>query len=352
MIRLIDQLEQTHALTRVEFKQLLSCTDDAVRSHLFTRARAVQQSIYGIKVYRRGLIEFTNYCKNNCFYCGIRCGNQTAERFRLSAEEILACCSHGYALGFRTFVLQGGEDPHFTDDRVYNLIRAIKTTYPNCALTLSIGERNRSAYEAWFQAGADRYLLRHETATEAHYNTLHPAHMSFQNRMDCLHQLKEIGYQVGCGFMVGSPGQTLDHLVTDLQFLQRFQPHMVGIGPFLPHKDTPFGDAPAGNFALTLTLLAIIRLLLPEVLLPATTALGTIHPQGRELGILAGANVVMPNLSPCEAKQKYTLYNNKLCTGAESADQLAILEEKLKHIGYQLTGARGDSVYSQERIHF
>ncbi len=245
-------------------------------------------------MYVRGLIEFTNVCKNDCLYCGIRRSNPCAQRYRLTQEEILACCREGYALGYRTFVLQGGEDPYFTPARLETLIRAIKAAHPDCALTLSVGEHSREDYQRWYDAGADRYLLRHETANDAHYRSLHPQGMSPERRKRCLWDLKEIGYQVGCGFMVGTPGQTLEHLAEDLCFLQRFQPDMVGIGPFLPQKDTPFGGEPPGELELTLFLLGLTRLLLPSVLLPATTALGTLHPQGRELGVQAGANVCMP----------------------------------------------------------
>ena len=291
------------------------------------------------------MIEISNYCKNDCIYCGIRRSNQNAERYRLSEEEILSCCESGYALGFRTFVLQGGEDGYYTDDLLEDLLHKIKAAYPDCAITLSLGERSRESYERLYTAGADRYLLRHETANEAHYGKLHPAEMSLKNRKQCLYTLKEIGYQVGCGIMVGSPYQTIDNLVEDLTFMKALNPHMVGIGPFIPQKDTPFGEMEPGSLEMTLFLLAIIRLMLPKVLLPATTALGTIHSRGRELGILAGGNVVMPNLSPVKVRKKYALYDNKICTGEEAAECLGCLGNRMESIGYKLVVSRGDSPF-------
>ncbi len=342
MKRLIDRLAQNHTLTRQEFTVLLEGRNEELAAYLFERAVAVRKAVYGTGVYLRGLIEFTNYCKNDCYYCGIRRSNPNAQRYRLSMEEILSCCESGYALGFRTFVLQGGEDGWFTVERVCELVRQIKRRYPDCAVTLSIGEFPREAYEAMYAAGADRYLLRHETADNAHYRTLHPPEMSPENRKRCLRDLKDIGFQVGCGMMVGSPGQTAAHLSEDLLFIQELQPHMVGIGPFIPQHDTPFGDQPAGTLELTLFLLGILRLMLPKVLLPATTALGTIHPQGRELGILAGANVCMPNLSPVSVREKYALYDNKICTGDEAAECRHCLQSRMAAIGYTTVVSRGD----------
>ena len=306
--QIITEIENRQNITRDQLALLLETTDTGDIAFLHERARKTADAIYGKQVFIRGLIEFTNYCKNDCIYCGIRKSNRKAERYRLTEEEILSCCANGYELGFRTFVLQGGEDPYFTDDKICALIRQIKAQYPDCAVTLSIGEKEHDSYQAFFDAGADRYLLRHETADEAHYGKLHPAEMFWKHRMDCLWDLKEIGYQVGCGFMVGSPEQTVDTLYEDLQFIRKLQPHMVGIGPFIPQKDTPFGEKKAGTMEDTLRLLSIIRLLQPHVLLPSTTALGTIHPLGREKGIQAGANVVMPNLSPVAVREKYKLY--------------------------------------------
>lgn len=339
---IIDRIEQTGNIDRETLELLLTTEDGALKEYLAAKARETAQRIYGNQVYIRGLIEFTNYCRNDCYYCGIRRSNGCAERYRLSKEEILSCCKNGYELGFRTFVLQGGEDGFYTDGRICEIVSEIKNRYPDCAVTLSIGERERESYEAFFKAGADRYLLRHETADEAHYKELHPEEMSFQHRMRCLRELKEIGYQTGCGFMVGSPYQTFDTLYEDLQFIRELQPEMVGIGPFIPQKDTPFGKMQAGTIERTLRLLSIIRLLHPSVLLPATTALGTIHPKGRELGILAGANVVMPNLSPVAVREKYKLYDNKICTGDEAAECRYCMERRMESIGYQVAVDRGD----------
>lgn len=300
------------------------------------RARLTAQSVYGKDVFIRGLIECTNYCKNDCFYCGIRRSNRCAERYRLTPEEILDCCQEGYRLGFRTFVLQGGEDAYFTDALICQLVSDIKAKYPDCAVTLSLGEKSRQSYEKYFAAGADRYLLRHETANEEHYRRLHPTELSLANRKRCLYDLKDIGYQVGAGFMVGSPGQTTETLFEDLQFLRELKPHMVGIGPFIPQHATPFAEEKAGSADRTLILLSIIRLLLPHVLLPATTALGTLLPNGREAGIMAGANVVMPNLSPVAVRKKYALYDNKICTGDESAACIECMKRRVGSVGYQV----------------
>lgn len=341
-IRLIDQLEANHCLSKDELLELLSCRNDATMAYIQAKAERVRQTVYDKDVYIRGLIEFTNYCKNDCLYCGIRRSNRNADRYRLSKEQILDCCKTGYQLGFRTFVLQGGEDPYYTDDLLCDIIRTIKSSYPDCAITLSVGEKSRESYQAYYDAGADRYLLRHETANEEHYGKLHPMEMSLVNRKQCLFTLKEIGYQVGCGFMVGSPYQTDECIAEDLLFIKELNPHMVGIGPFIPHKDTPFAREEAGTLELTLYLLSIIRLMLPNVLLPSTTALGTINPRGREKGIRAGANVVMPNLSPTDVRSKYLLYDNKICTGDEAAECRMCMQRRIESIGYRLTVSRGD----------
>ncbi|MDR2941109.1 MAG: [FeFe] hydrogenase H-cluster radical SAM maturase HydE [Treponema sp.] len=338
MKELIDRLESEKILSREEFKTLFTCADE----YLFERARFTAQKIYGKSIYMRGLIEFTNYCKNDCLYCGLRAGNNKADRYRLSKEQILDCCKTGHSLGFRTFVLQGGEDFYYTDDLLAEIVSEIRAGYPDCAITLSIGERGYDSYERLRKAGADRYLLRHETANDEHYASLHPAVMSPVNRKQCLYNLKELGYQIGCGFMVGSPNQTFDHLVDDLLFIKELKPHMVGIGPFIPHSDTPFRDKPSGDLNLTLNLLAILRLMQPNLLLPATTALGTLDPSGRELGVLAGANVVMPNLSPVNVRKKYLLYDNKICTGDEAAECVACMSMRIKNTGYEIVVARGD----------
>lgn len=342
LFSLLDQLEAEHSLSLEEYAFLVQNRSEKAMEYAASKACQIRQEIYGTSVFVRGLIEFTNLCRNNCLYCGIRRSNQHCQHYRLTTEEILECCSSGYQLGFRTFVLQGGEDGYWNDDILCELIHQIKDQYPDCALTLSIGERSGESYQRLFDAGADRYLLRHETADPAHYQKLHPAEMSFDNRIRCLWTLKEIGYQVGCGFMVGSPFQTPETLARDLKFIEEFSPDMCGIGPFIPHKDTPFAGQNAGTLEETLWLLSILRIMLPHVLLPATTALGTIHPKGREKGILAGANVVMPNLSPVSVRKKYELYDNKICTGDEAAECKNCLTRRIQSIGYELVTDRGD----------
>lgn len=340
----INKVKQSRNISLEQLKLLLEINDDEGVRFMREEAVKVCQKTYGNQVFIRGLIEFTNFCKNDCYYCGIRRSNSHADRYRLTKEQMLDCCASGYELGFRTFVLQGGEDGYFTDDKICDLVSAIKEKYPDCAVTLSIGEKSKESYKRYFDAGADRYLLRHETADEAHYKKLHPEEMSLSHRKQCLWDLKEIGYQVGCGFMVGSPGQTVETLYEDLQFIRELQPHMVGIGPFISQKDTPFADKASGTMEQTLKLLAIIRLIQPHVLLPATTALGTIHPKGRELGILSGANVVMPNLSPVNVREKYKLYDNKICTGDEAAECRYCMENRMKSIGYEVAVSRGDYI--------
>ena len=340
---IVDKVKRRQDITLEEFRMIMETASKEEMEYLVSTAREVTDSIYGKNVYVRGLIEFTNYCRNDCYYCGIRRSNKEAERYRLTEEQIMECCQMGYELGFRTFVLQGGEDPYFTDDRICEIIKKIKKIYEDCAITLSIGEKSRASYERYFEAGADRYLLRHETANECHYRKLHPAELSLENRKRCLWNLKEIGYQVGAGFMVGSPGQTMETLYEDMRFIKELQPHMVGIGPFIPQHSTPFKGEKAGTLEETLKLLSIIRLIHPKVLLPATTALGTIHPMGREKGILAGANVVMPNLSPVSVRKKYELYDNKICTGDEAAECKNCLQSRMEKIGYTIPVDRGDS---------
>ncbi len=340
--RIIESLCRGEPLSLEALTCLVENYTPARAMLLAQKAREKREAVYGKDVYIRGLIEISNFCRNDCLYCGIRRSNRQCDRYRLSQEEILAACREGHALGFRTFVLQGGEDAAFTDGHLVNLIRAIKESCPGCAVTLSLGERSYESYRLLREAGADRYLLRHETATPAHYAALHPKEMSFENRMRCLEDLKALGYQVGCGFMVGSPGQTAEHLARDLAFIRDFRPHMCGIGPFIPQKDTPFALETGGTVELTCYLLSIIRLLHPTVLLPATTALGSIHPTGREMGLLAGANVVMPNLSPPAVRKKYAIYDNKLSDGAESARNLTELKEKISAVGYQVVTCRGD----------
>ena len=339
-----ENMKDINTLSRSELIEFLSNMTDETREELLKKASEQRESVYGKAVYTRGLIEFTNYCANDCYYCGIRRSNPNAERYRLTKEQILECCALGYQLGYRTFVLQGGEDGYYTDDKMVDIISAIKENYPDCALTLSLGEKSRQSYQRFYDAGADRYLLRHETADEAHYQKLHPLEMSLTTRKKCLYDLKEIGFQVGAGFLVGSPYQTVENIVDDLLFLKELKPEMVGIGPFIPQKDTPFAQQTAGSIELTVTLIAIIRLLLPDALIPATTAVGTLDPVGREKAIKAGANVVMPNLSPLDVRDKYLLYDNKICTGDEAAECRRCIERRIQSAGFEINNSRGDHI--------
>ena len=328
-------------ISSLDIDYLLTTSDPTAVDNLFAEAAALRDRVYGRTIFLRGLIEISNHCRNNCLYCGIRRDVKT-QRYRLSKEQILDCCQTGHNLGFRTFVLQGGEDAWFTDEVLCDIVADIKHRFPDCAVTLSLGERGRDSFRRLREAGADRYLLRHETADASHYALLHPAEMSFEHRMQCLYDLRDLGYQVGTGFMVGSPFQTLDTLKKDLTFIAEFHPDMVGIGPFIPADGTPFANRPAGSIDLTLRLLAILRLLLPDVLLPATTALGTLHPSGRERAIAAGANVIMPNLSPQDTRALYSIYNNKLSTLSEAAETVADIRARLGAIGFETPIDRGD----------
>ena len=330
------------SMNKKEITELISHTGDD--TELYNEADKVRRMHYGNKVYIRGLIEISNYCKNNCLYCGIRERNLSLSRYRLTKEDILSCARVGYELGFRTFVMQGGEDEFFTDDFMCSVISEIKSLYPDCAVTLSIGERSFESYKAMYDAGADRYLLRHETANEIHYGKLHPHSMSLEKRKKCLFNLKEIGYQVGSGFMVGSPFQTYENLAEDLLFLKELQPHMIGIGPFISHRDTPFKNEENGSLYLTLKMISILRLMFPKALIPSTTALSSISPVGREMGLKAGANVVMPNLSPESVRSKYSLYDNKAYSGSEAAESLSILKKLVKDAGYEVSCERGDAL--------
>ncbi len=341
-LQLIEKLHQEHELSREEYLQLIRERNPEDTETLRRLAQQEAQAVFGNRIYVRGLIEFSNCCRNDCYYCGIRRSNRKADRYRLTKEEILSCCEAGYGFGFRTFVLQSGEDPGFSDEALCDVVHSIRHRYPDCAVTLSVGERPRKVYKEFFEAGAERYLLRHETATESHYRKLHPAELSLANRKRCLQDLKEIGFQVGAGFMVGSPYQSAENLADDLVYLKELNPHMIGIGPFIHHQDTPFREEPDGTLEMTLYCLSILRLMFPKVLLPATTALGTIQPNGRELGIQAGANVIMPSLSPKEVRGKYLLYDGKICTGEEAAECHACLENRMRHIGYEIVTARGD----------
>lgn len=339
---IIDLADAGQVPAREALIQLLGSFTPEDQEYAAALARKKSQETFGHAVFTRGLIEISSYCKNNCLYCGIRAGNPDAQRYRLSKEEILDCCAQGYAMGYRTFVMQGGEDPHFTDERMVDIVRTIRRLYPDCAITLSLGERNRESYQKLFDAGANRYLLRHETISPAHYATLHPEGMHWPHRMQCLRDLKDIGYQTGCGCMIGSPGQSIEMLADELLFYREFQPQMVGMGPFLPHHATPFRAAQPGSVELSLMMLSITRLLLPKVLLPSTTALGTAQEGGRNRGILAGANVIMPNLSPLNQRSKYQLYDNKTGLGEDASEQLALIAALLDSIGYHTVVDRGD----------
>lgn len=340
---IVEKLIKNRSLSKNEYMELIAQWENPeVNQRLKTEAVRLRDQYYGRKVFTRGLIEFTNYCKNNCYYCGIRRGNKNVERYRLSKEEILECCADGYRLGFRTFVLQGGEDPYFTDEKIVEIVKEIRKKYPECAITLSIGEKSYDSYKKFREAGADRYLLRHETANETHYQILHPKEMSLEVRKECLYHLKKLGYQTGAGFMVGAPGQTYETLADDLMFLEKLQPQMVGIGPFIPHHDTDFAKESAGSVEMTLFFLAVIRIMFPKVLLPATTALGTMDEYGREKGMDSGANVIMPNLSPLRFREKYSLYDNKISTGDEAAEAVEEMRQRMKKAGYELVQERGD----------
>ncbi|WP_295152759.1 [FeFe] hydrogenase H-cluster radical SAM maturase HydE [uncultured Ruminococcus sp.] len=339
---LIDKLNREKHLDREEWVSVITDYTDDDMAYAADIARRISLEHYGNVIYIRGIVEFSNICRNDCYYCGIRRSNTNAQRYRLTADEILECCDEGYGLRFRTFVLQSGEDKGYTNDELCGIVRRIKAAYPDCAVTLSLGELEHDEYKALREAGADRYLLRHETADCQHYEKLHPAEMSWQHRMDCLADLKSLGYQTGAGIMVGSPYQTAECIAEDMLFFERFRPEMIGLGPFLPHKDTPFRDEPKGSCELTLFLISLCRILLPRVLLPATTALGTIIPDGREKGVLAGANVIMPNLSPMTVRKKYMLYNDKLGTDSEAAESVNNIKERMSAIGYEVAVSRGD----------
>lgn len=340
----IRKLKEDKQLPREDLLQLITNITPELSDYLFQLSSSVREEYYGKKVYLRGLIEFTNICANDCYYCGIRKSNKDVSRYHLTKEEILTCCARGYELGFRTFVLQGGENPAYNNTVLCDIVSEIHKNHPDCAITLSAGERSKESYHALFDAGADRYLLRHETASDEHYQKLHPPSMNLHTRKQCLTALKEIGFQVGTGFMVGSPYQTPDNIVEDLLFIKEFEPEMIGIGPFIPHEKTPMGTFPAGSLQLTLFLLGLLRLMNPKALIPATTALGTIDSNGREKGILAGANVVMPNLSPIINRKSYSLYNGKISTGEEAAECKEALVKRMKSIGYEVVTERGDSL--------
>ena len=340
---LIKKLNQEHSLSMAEWEQLFENYSEEDVAYATELARKIAVENFGRKIYFRGIIEFTNHCKCDCFYCGIRKSNRECQRYRLELSDILACCAEGYENGFRTFVLQGGEDVWFHDERMCEIVRTIKKEYPDCAVTLSLGERSFESYKALKEAGADRYLLRHETADAEHFGVLHPKYQTLESRMECLKHLKELGYQTGCGIMVGTPGQSVKTLAKDMKFMEEFEPAMIGVGPFLPHKDTPLKDEKKGSVELTLYILALCRILLPKVLLPATTALGTVEADGRKQGVLAGCNVVMPNLSPVSVRKKYMLYDEKAGTDVSAAQGIAILRKQMEEIGYEVVVGRGDA---------
>lgn len=338
----VERLFRESEVTDADLKFLIET--DKFDTIAIAAADSKRREIYKDEVYIRGLIEFTNHCKNNCFYCGIRAGNKNVKRYRLTKEEILKCCEIGYELGFRTYVLQGGEDLYYTDSLICDIILEIRNRFSDCAVTLSVGERSRESYQAFFNAGASRYLLRQETADEGHYKRLHPENMSLANRKRCLYDLKDIGYQVGAGFMVGSPHQTAENIIKDLRFLEKLQPDMIGIGPYITHKDTPFSGFANGSVSLTVKLIAVLRLLFPYALIPATTALGTLDAQGRELGLKAGANVLMPNLSPKRVRKLYEIYDNKICTGSEAAACISCLKNRVRSAGYRIVTSVGNPI--------
>lgn len=340
-IELINKLNIEKKLERSGWIQLFETADDADRTHAGEVARHVATERFGNNIYMRGLIEISNICKNDCLYCGIRKSCRVS-RYRMSREEILACCEDGYKAGFRTFVMQGGEDGYFSDDKMVEIVAEIRRKFPDCAITLSLGERSYDSYKRLYDAGANRYLLRHETADKEHYEKLHPEGMSFENRMQCLKNLKQIGFQTGCGMMIGSPYQTPETLASDMLFIRDFMPHMIGIGPFIPAKNTPFENEPPGTLEQTLFVLSLCRIMLPDALLPSTTALGTIHPDGRKMGILCGANVLMPNLSPTENRKNYSLYNDKIGANDNAERSKAVVDAMLAEIGYTSPITRGD----------
>ena len=339
---LIYKLNKDHSLSMKEWEQLLSTYTKEDLECATKLAQEIAVKVFGKSVYFRGIIELSNFCKCDCYYCGIRKSNKECQRYRLTLSDIMECCQEGYENGFRTFVLQGGEDGWFSDERMCEIVETIKANYPDCAVTLSLGERSFASYQKLKEAGADRYLLRHETADEKHYGELHPKTQTLQNRLQCLKDLKTLGYQTGCGIMVGTPGQTPKVLAADMKFMEEFLPEMIGVGPFLPHKDTPFKNEKKGSVELTLFILALCRIMLPKVLLPATTALGTLEADGRKQGVLAGCNVIMPNLSPISVRKKYMLYDEKAGTDITAAEGIALLTRQMEEIGYEVVVGRGD----------
>lgn len=301
---------ENHNLTDFSEENLLRLLSEGHPDLISSASRIVHEHFNG-KVYFRALIEISSYCHNGCYYCGLRVGNPLARRYRMSTDQVLRCCEYAASKGYRTFVLQGGEDPIQNDDWMTELVRRVHAEFPECAITLSVGERSDEAYLRFRDAGVDRYLLRHETASPEHYGRLHPASMSLENRKHCLHTLKRLGYQTGAGMMVGSPHQTLQDLVRDLLFLQELGPHMIGVGPFIPAAGTPFENEKSGSISLTLRVLSILRLMFPYANIPSTTALASLQPDGDLLGLAAGANVIMTDFTPPELRAQYAIYDHK-----------------------------------------
>ncbi len=340
--KLLVKLYEENELSRDEIVHIINEIDAAGKKKLYDLARMKQREYYDDHVYLRGLIEFSNICRRNCLYCGIRRSNRNVERYRLKKSQIVQCCEEGYQLGYRSFVLQSGEDNYYTVHRLTALVEKIRANFPDVAITLSVGERDELTYQKLYDAGADRYLLRHETASRRLYGILHPK-ASYDERMDCLRVLKRIGYQVGSGFMVGLPKQTAEDLADDLLFLKELNPDMIGIGPFIPHSETPLKFMKGGSLDQTLVMIALARLIVPDSLIPATTAIGSIHPLGRELALNAGANVVMPNLSPMSVRSKYELYDNKICTTDQPDQCYHCMERRIESVGFKVNRGRGDS---------
>jgi len=339
---LVDKLREEHSLTKDEYRCLLTCDDRRQTEYLHETARAVACKRFGNKVFVRGLVEFSNVCKNNCLYCGIRQANKDVRRYAMSSEEVIATCRSGYEQGFRTFVLQSGDAGDGRDEWLAALVAELHRLFPDCAITLSVGEKRRETYEKFFANGATRYLLRHETYDEEHYSRLHPDGMTIGSRLECLHWLKEIGFQTGTGIMVGSPFQTVENIIDDIVFIHDFHPEMIGLGPFVPHHATPFAQCEAGSADLTLRLYSVFRLMFPDALIPATTALQTLSADGHQKGILAGANVIMPNLTPRRYRADYSLYDDKASYGSEAAEGIERLKSELSAIGYEIDFAKGD----------
>ena len=328
MNTIIQKAKETHELSRDEIIALLK--DDSINEELFKAADEVRKKYLGDEVHLRGLIEFTNICKRNCMYCGLRRDNKSLNRYRLSHEEIIDFAKKAVSYGYKTLVLQGGEDDYYTVERLVPIVKDLKAL--GVALTLSIGERPFEEYEALKKAGADRFLLRIETTDKELYEKLDPG-MSHENRIQCLKNLRKLGYEVGSGCLVGLPGQKIESLADDILFFKELDVDMNGIGPFIPNEDTPLKDAEGGQFELALKVMAIVRLLLPDINIPATTAMETLNKQGRVIALQCGANVVMPNVTEGEYRKLYALYPGKICTGDTPAHCRGCISGKIRGIG-------------------